>query len=774
MTPTALRAKLIPLGVAVGATALMLAITQFVLPGGGEGGGTPGAILFNGFIFGLINSLLAIGVVLVYRSIRIINFAQAAIGAVGAVFTYNFVVLVEWPFWFALPAGLIVSVIFGLVSELIFIRRFFNAPRLVLTVITIALIGLASGAAGYMSNLPVFRNVEDRSQEEIAGAAEVQLPFESFKFQVGSLPLEFGFGHVLAIGTILLSILGLGLFLRFAKAGIAIRAVSENLERAPMLGINVGALSLIVWGITGFLSGLGAIMTGVVSQRFSASGGGGASLMLIALAAATIAQMRSLPIAVYAALLITMLRNAVSYSYENQLAALDAGLVVVLVLGLLLQRRRRERSEASEASAWKATEEYRPVPKEMLGVSGIRAARWVLAGLGLLFVGLYPWVVDTRQTNLGGYVAIIGIVMLSLVVLTGWAGQVSLGQFAFVAIGAVLGGAMTQRWNFPFWIAIIIVPVIVAAIAFLIGIPALRIRGLYLAVVTFALAFATYSGLFNEDYFGWLLPDRVDRPSLLGLINFEDERSMYYLCVVAFTLALLLVTTLRKSRAGRTMIAVRENEANSQSFGVNVVRMKLTAFALSGFLCGFAGVLLAHHQRAAQQASFLPTDSLDVFLFAVVGGVGSVSGILLGTIYFAVDQLLVGRAPWDFLVGDVGRIALLYAAPGGLAALVFGARDTVLRIIAQRRQMVVPSLFADVDPDAIARKLIPLGEPIPNQGLAALPFSQRYKKESGLYGEQRWLTPIGGKKRTTEEAAALGAAAEGLQVEGTQVLPAEG
>jgi len=757
---------------------ILFSITQLVLPGGGDGEGTPGAILFSGAVLGLLNALITMGVILIYRNIRIINFAQAAIGSIGGVFTYNFTVLNDWPFLLAAVAGLIVSIGVALLVEMVFIRRFFNAPRLVLTVITIALIGFLTGAAQYIGNLPIFGRLQDRTSEEVAGSEILTLPFPDFQFTVGSLPLDFGFGHLLAIGGSIVAMIGVALYLRFSKSGTAIRAVSENAERAPLLGISIGKLSLVVWGMAGFLSGLGVILNGAVLGRIT-RGEVPPEVLLTSFAAAVIARMRNFTTGVLAAVGITILRSATSYSYREQLPLLDVGLFLLIVVGLLLQTREKSRSEYAEASSWRAVDEYRGIPREMMEVPGVRLWKRGAVIVGVLAVVLYPWIVSIRQIQLAGYFFLVGMVLLSLVVLTGWAGQVSIGQFALVAMGAVLGGAMTSRAGLSFWAAIVVVPLLVAGLAMLVGLPALRIRGLFLGIATFALAIATHSALFNEGYFGWLLPERVDRPRLL-LLDFEDERSMYYLVLVGGLLMLLAVVVLRRSRPGRVLIALRENETNVQSFGVNLLRTRLLAFAVSGFMCGFVGVLLAHHQRAVTESSFLPQLSLDVFLFAVVGGVGSISGAMLGAAYFAASQTLGNAEPWNFIVGPVMILTILYIAPGGLAGLFFGLRDGVLRIVAQRRQMLVPSLFSDLDPEAMRNRLIPLAEPIPSAGLNALPFDRRYRVSSEVYGAEGWLLGFGRKSRKiSEDETALRAAGAGTEeagppLEAVAPSPAEG
>ena len=398
-------------------------------------------------------------------------------------------------------------------------------------------------------------------------------------------------------------------------------------------------------------------------------------------------------------------------------------------------------------------------------MASVRNTRLALIVVGLLAVIVYPFVTSTGQTNLGGVIALHAIVAISLVVLTGWAGQVSLGQFAFVAIGARgRRRPCTVSVGLSFWLAVPVATVFTGAFAVAVGLPALRIRGLFLAVTTFAFAIAAQKMLFAERYFGWLLPSEVERPSLF-FFDFEDERSMYYLCVAALVLVIVVVVNVRKSRFGRVLIALRESEANVASFGVTATRTRLAAFAFSGALAGFAGAIFAHQQRGLDPDSFAATASVDIFVLAVLGGIGSVNGALLGSLYFNATKYFVTDPLFSGFLGAGGTLLLLYAAPGGLVSVVAQMRDAVLRVVAQRRQMVVPSLFADYDPDVIARRLIPLAEPASGSGLGALPAHARFTLKSGLYqgrGQRIFGKAANGDKEA-KEAVAIGAAVSSVE-----------
>jgi branched-chain amino acid transport system permease protein len=554
------------------------------------------------------------------------------------------------------------------------------------------------------------------------------------------LQLRFGFVEVLAIDLALLSLLFVAGFFRYTRSGVAVRAMAENTERASLVGISVGGLSSIVWTLAGLLSGVGVILTGLVSRPETATGIA-PTLLLPALAAAVLARMRSIPWVVLASVAISILTRATLWSFRNDAPLVDVALFLVIAVGLLLQRRTIVRSEEGGGGTWAATEEQRPVPKELASLPTIRVTRYVLIAIGLVALVLYPFVVSTGPTVLGGVIALNAIVALSVVVLTGWAGQVSLGQFGLVAVGAVVGGALTRKVGVPFWLAVPIASAFTGGFAVLIGIPALRIKGLFLAITTFAFAVAISSVLFSPRYFGWLLPDQVERPTLL-LIDFEDERSMYFLCATALVLAIVVVSNLRRTRFGRVLIAVRDNEPNLQTFGTMALQAKLSAFAVSGMLAGFAGAIFAHQQRGISAASFVPQRSIDLFLLAVLGGVTSVPGALLGSGYFNASTYFFPSNAIFASIQPFAVLLLLYAAPGGLISLVNQLRDGALRIIALRRNIVVPSLFADYDAEAASRQLISLGPRADGEGMGLLPQGTRFDLPTEIHGVEATKTDL--------------------------------
>jgi branched-chain amino acid transport system permease protein len=321
------------------------------------------------------------------------------------------------------------------------------------------------------------------------------------------------------------------------------------------------------------------------------------------------------------------------------------------------------------------------------------AKRGLTALLALVVAGL-PLVLSTSRVNLAGVILVFAMVGASLVVLTGWSGQVSLGAVAFVAIGAAVGGWITSVQGWDIAVGLVVAGLVGAGLSVVIGLPALRIRGLLLAVVTLAFANAVASYGLNRQNVSWLPSGRIERPDLLGLIPLESEVQYYYFVVACLLLVLSTARRVRRARTGRVMIGVRENDQGAQAYGVSPVRAKLTAFALSGFIASLAGAVFVHHQQGMGIQPYATEESLAVFTMVVIGGLGSLPGAVLGAVYVKGTQYFL-PTELSFFVGGIGLLVVLLVLPDGLGSLFYQGRDALLRQVARRRRIMVPSLFAD-------------------------------------------------------------------------------
>jgi branched-chain amino acid transport system permease protein len=419
-----------------------------------------------------------------------------------------------------------------------------------------------------------------------------------------------------------------------------------------------------------------------------------------------------------AALGLGVLKVGMEYAYRSS-APLDASLVFIVGGVLLLQRYRQSRAERDDVAPNELTREVRPIPGELRHLPQVKSTvRYGLAVVAAVVVAL-PWILAGSDTTLLTIYFIYAIIGLSLLVLTGWAGQISLGQFGFAAIGG--WAAAVSGLPMPFALALGGAAGAVAAV--LVGLPGLKLRGLHLAISTLAFAVSAKVLFVDDRFLGRMLPHTIERPSVLGM-DFDDQRVFYYFIVLVVGAVAVAVAGLRRSRTGRALIALRANEATAQSFGINVLRVRLTAFAVSGFLAAFAGGLFVFHQRQLTPASFGADQSLQMFLFSVIGGLGGIAGPFFGFGYMAVLSFLDGNALIRYAGAGTGAMLLLFAAPGGLSQLFYDSRDAALRRLAVRLRIPVPSLTGDrAAARALDRAQLDLDRARSKPGLAPL----RYK-----------------------------------------------
>ena len=679
--------------------AILVAIQFF--PGKPMPAGIYGLGMFGGATLGLH----AIGIVLVYRSNRIINFAQIQIGAVAAtlfvlltrfgflirkvqqicppciervtdtVYDVNYYVAIVLSLGFA--AGL------GWLVYTFVVKRFANAPRLVLTVATIFLAQALGWVQGLLPNL-LTTEADREAQAFSLGPSPIP-----FQFEVTWSPAKFHAPEVLTAAAFVVVLAALFLYFRRSSTGVAIRASSENPARVATLGINSNKVTVRVWIFAALISGVAGILQAML---VGAPGTNSLSVSLLVriLTIAIVARLVSLPMAALCAVVVGIFDQAVLWAFGTDLIV-DGVLLVVIAAVLALQRDRISRAELEQASAWRAAREIRPIPRELRDVTSVRSWLRGLSVIGIVVLLGFPWAMSPSQTNLAAAAFIYGMVIVSLLVLTGWAGQISLGQFAFAGIGGYVAAAI----HAPFPIVIVLGALTGAVAAVVVGFPALKLRGLHLAVTTMALALTVTSFLLNPRYLGKHLPDSLDRPNFFGM-DLDDQRVYYYVCLVVLALVVFAVIGIRRSRTARALIAARDNEQAAQSFGINLVRLRLVAFAISGFIAALAGAMFAFHQHGVTATAFAPEVSVTMFVMAVIGGLGSVAGPLIGALFNGILQVLGASVLVTLFATGLGGLALLLFAPGGLSQVVFGVRDSILRRVASRNRIVVPSLIADI------------------------------------------------------------------------------
>ncbi|MFO1536562.1 MAG: ABC transporter permease subunit [Actinomycetota bacterium] len=630
-------------------------------------------IVFNGVVRGMVYGLVAIGIVLLFRASGVINFAQGQFGALGASVISILLVNYGWSFWAALPLAIVIGAALGGLTELLVVRRLFSQPRLLLFVATI---GISQVILLLQLQLPI---------------VEINEPFPTPFSSIWDLgPLSVRGEQLVVLIAVPLIVVGLAVLLQRTRFGLSVRTAADNPSAASLSGVRVKAVSTQVWILAGTLAAVSAVIAAPeLNQRTSDIANAlGPDLLLRGLVAALVGGMVSFPLALLGGIALGVIEVMVLSNSPGS-PGIDTLVMFVLLVVLVLFR---ARSQRADDAAWTLTPRARAARTELLQHPLARTARYAGAGI-LLVAGLaLPLFFSTAVAmNDLTSVLIFLMVAVSATVLTGWAGQLSLGQYAFVAIGAYLTAYYGQ--SLGFFPSVGLGTLWGVAVAIVIGIPALRVRGLYLAIITlgFALAVSGYVLLtppLNTYFTGFgsrLTPPVIDIP-LIGRFDLAtDKDAYYYMCFAALLVVIAIVSHLRRTGIGRSLIAVRDNDNNAAAYTVAPTRAKLIAFGVSGGVAAFAGGLFAAQNATMLPDYFVPAESIRVLSVAVVGGLASVMGAIVGTIVIVALPLIFSDTDQlQLFASGVGMLILILYVPGGLISVIDSGRDQLLAYVARR------------------------------------------------------------------------------------------
>ena len=656
-------------------------------------------IVFDGIVQGLAIAVIAVGVVLVYRATRIINFAVGNMGVIGAVTLSLLVLQYNVPFWLALVIALLIGLVFGAAVEMTVIRRLKNAPRVVVLVSTIGIAGLAQA-------------ISIKIPQPSDSSAHYPTAFNSTWTVAGVNVRGADLGVLILVPV---SVILLMWFLDRTMIGKTVKACASNPALARLSAISPKLVSTMVWALAAFLSTLSVVLIAGESSTAAGLATLGPQTLSEALAAAVIAGMRSFRVAVIAAVVIGVLQSMLTYNFLAVPGITDLLLFIAVFVAVIFARR-----ESGEEQVFAFSPRANPIPERLRTIWWARNIdKGGILLLGLLAVLLPIVVTEPSRQQLYTAVLAFAICASSLTVLTGWLGQLSLGQMAFAGLAALFAARLTTE-GVPFWVAILTTTVASALLALGIGIGSLRVRGLYLAVVTFVFALTAQQYFYFLPFFSSDSPDGANvpfPPGKLWFIDFPGQRAYYYSVLVVLAIVVLVLSRLRDSGVGRRIKAVRDNETAAAAYSVPTVRVKLQAFSLAGGLAGLGGALLAgaFANIAFTENFFLVNDSLNLVAMVVIGGMGSVSGAVIGAIFvigipaIAPNNQLVG-----LLSSSLGLLVVLLYFPRGLNQITYGVRDAILswadRRMGERKQ---PERQAY---PAVARRraeeVVPIGSPV--------------------------------------------------------------
>jgi branched-chain amino acid transport system permease protein len=603
-----------------------------------------------GLAFGSLAALSGLGLLVTYRATGVFNLAHGAIAMVVAYVFWWTAGEHGWPVALAAPVALLgVGPVLGLLAYRFVFRDLQrrNAPAAHSLVATLGLFVLLVGAVA------VTWGLQSRHAPTL---------FPTHRIAVGSAGIRSD--ALVDLAVVLSALVVLWLVATRTRFGIEVRAVVENRSLAELSRVDADRVAAVGWAVGAAFAGLTGVL---IAPQLSLTPYGLTLVVLETFAVPVIARLRSFSVAVVAALALGVVQSELTQVHlgtgaiSDILQSLRSNLLAValLVALLLLPRLREVGGDAGRATTFATRPARRRSRRTRLAAS--------LAALVLLASPLtYPADVlrDAQQ------VPALALVFVSLVVLTGYGGQISLGHGAYAGLGALFFATFSA--DIPEIPALVCGMLAAGIVGFLTGYPAIRRQGLFLALTTFAVGVVVSRFVFQEPVFTTGV--HVERPGAFGL-SLAGDRTYYGFELVCLALALLVVRNLRTGRIGRALLAMRDSEIGAQSVGIDLRALKVFVFTVSAALAGLGGGLLAQSTLSFDPNAFDPVQSsLFWFTAVVVFGADSASGavaaaglvVTVGAVTSSSDAALV----------PIGLLALLIGRfPGGIVDVLRRVRD---------------------------------------------------------------------------------------------------
>lgn len=620
-----------------------------------------------GIASGAVYAIAASGVVITYTATGVFNFAHGGVGMLSAFAYWH--LREEW----GVPTVLAVLLVLGGVGPLVglALERMFRGLRDaevgIAIVLPIAVTVLCIGLAQYTFATDEAHNLSPM----VPGTVEI-------------LGATITWDDVVKLAVAVLIAVGLRALLFRTRTGTTMRAVVDDPSLAAMHGASATAVARLAWVLGTELAVVAGILIGSGTNLDATTL---TFVVVSAYGAAVIGGLHSLPLTFLGAIGLGLAQSwGAAFWFpkgESDFFLADGeqwrriglslpGLFLFLAVLLL--------PHARLAVGYRRARRNPPVPG--LRASLVRAMAFVAA------VGAVAELLPAEHLGDATRALVFSVILLSLVVLTGYSGQVSLAQYVFVAVGAwamgsVLGGASA--------LGIVAAAIAPVGLAVLVAVPALRLQGLYLALITFGFASVSRDLLIQDHAFFGGDPVEVGRPALLG-VSFDSDQRFVVLCGAVFAVLGVLVLALRRGALGRRFSAVRDSEAACATLGLDPRGTRLLAFCLSASIAGVGGALYGGTLLTVSDMPFEPINNIVLFLFAVVGGVTTVSGAFTGGVLFALLPYVQSREPTlaGLVFAGIAAVALsLGRHPDGLAGIL-ASRVTSWRTRLVRRSTTVP------------------------------------------------------------------------------------
>ncbi len=609
-----------------------------------------------GIVAGATYAIAASGLVLTYATSNVFNMAHGAVGMVMTFLYWEVSVNQGWPVWLALPFVLLVAApLLGLVLERVMMRRLTEAPVAIALVVTVGLLVACIGVAQYIWK-PSGRNIPEF--------------FNGQAIELGSIRVTI---HQMITFSIAAAVAGgLYVLLNRTRIGTAMRAVVDNRELLALHGARPNLLSGLSWAMGSSLAALAGILIApqITLDYFTLT-----ILVISAYAAAMVGRLRDLPRTFVGALVLGLLTSygqwAVQYiprDFQESSGGLVQGVRLALptlfLLGAMLA-----------------------LPQEKLRVGRLSGTvlpalpswrkSFIWSAVFLVGMAVVTSTLSPADNSRFGQALCFSLIMLSLVLLTGYGGDVSLCQLSFVGVGALVATRVMPflgLGSISIW-SIIGAFLVAGAVGVVVAVPALRLRGLYLGLGTLAVAAAMDHLVFETRILGFGAAGSslaIERPALL-----DSEARMTFSVAVAFVVMGMAVLAIRRGKYGRILLATRDSSAACATLGYSTTMVRVAVFGVSAGLAGVAGIFYAGVHTQVGTFNFTFFGSLPILLFAAVGGMTCVSGALAGGLFYGllpvINEQYPSVAPLAYVVLLAG-ILLLGGNPNGLGNQLFGLR----------------------------------------------------------------------------------------------------
>ncbi|HVF75452.1 MAG TPA: branched-chain amino acid ABC transporter permease/ATP-binding protein [Acidimicrobiales bacterium] len=623
-------------------------------------------------------AIFAIGIVLIYRASHMLNLAHGAMAMLPAYLLYT---IVQWgvPTAIAFPLALVCGAALGLGVEKVFVGRLRADGPTAQTVGTVAALGIIVAVAARIWGT--------------SGLPAVTI-FPEGRVSIGASSIQYGELGLFAVMLVVAA--ALYLLVQRTDLGLMMRGTAESRLAASLMGVNPDGITSLTWAMGGALAALAGVLLAAVTSLHPYTL---ALQVLPAFIAALIGGLGSLPGALVGAGIVGTVQGLVPLlGAIGDLQGAPQLLLSVLAVVVMATRGKSLAGADDGAEARALGGGGGGMPRARRRRSRVRLV------VGIVALVAFPYLPGMPSSIVGtaNQAAIYAIIGVSIVLLTGWVGQISLGHAALVGVGAYLTGHIVEGAGIVFPLSLPIAAVLSGGVAAMLGAVAVRVRGLYLAVATLVFSWMASEFLFRQDWFtqhGEIGERAIGEKGQLPFFDFSDRRTFFLVALAALGLVAFGAANVRDSKTGRAFFALRGSEMAAASLGIDVVRYKFLAFVTSGAIAGIAGNLIMTEARVVTPDQFSFNRSLFYVAIAVVGGLVSLPGAVASGIVFAALSEVFYRVEvlgaFLEIVSSLLLAVVLIAYRGGLASFPDRARR-IVELLRPRIEPVVAPLVARI------------------------------------------------------------------------------